>query len=99
MHSHLWQSPVVDLGFHEGGSYGRARLCGHENVCKPRPLLAKNHALYVVEQYPGVELGVCLRFILAACSLEVVYTGKIAITVDTKNKGMAIYSYNNTSSL
>ena len=32
-----------------------------------------------------VELGVCLRFILAACSLEVVYTGKIAITVDTKN--------------
>ena len=32
----------------------------------------------------GIELGVCRRFILAACSLEVVYTGKIAITVDTK---------------
>ena len=27
-----------------------------------------------------------MRFILAACSLEVVYTGKIAITVDTKKK-------------
>ena len=47
----------------------------------------------------GVELGVCLKFILGACSLEVAYTGKIAITVDTKNKGMAINSYNNTSSL
>ena len=48
---------------------------------------------------PGVELGACLRLILAACSLEVVYTGKIAISVDTKNKDMAINSYNNTSSL
>ena len=56
--------------------------------CKPRPLPAENHALYVVGPGVelGVELGVCLRFILAACSLEVVYTGKIAITVDTKKK-------------
>ena len=38
---------------------------------------------------PGVELGVCLRFILAPCSWEVVYTGKIAITVDTK-KNMTV---------
>ena len=34
-------------------------------------------------------LGVCLKFILAACSLEVVHTGKIAITVDTK-KNMTV---------
>ena len=73
------------------------RAC--ENFCKLRPLPAKNHALYVVEQYPGVELGVCLRFILAACSLEVVYTGKIAITVDTKKNMTVSNGYNNKSSL
>ena len=43
-----------------------------EIFCKPRPFTYT----------PGVELGVCLRFIIAACSLEVIYTGKIAITVD-----------------
>ena len=82
-------NPVADLGFHEGGfvrSGTLARLRGCEKFCKPRPLPAKTTPFYVVEQYPGVELGVCLRFILAACSLEVVYTGKIAITVDTKNR-------------
>ena len=41
---------------------------------KPRPF----------NNIPGVERGVRLRFILAVCSLEVAYTGKIAITVDTK---------------
>ena len=45
------------------------------------------------------ELRVCLRFILAACSLEVVYTGKIAITVDTKKNMTVSNGYNNTSSL
>ena len=78
---------VADLGFHEGGVRKvHARLRARENFCKPRPLPAKTTPFYVVEQYPVVELGVCLRFILAACSLEVVYTGKIAITVDTKNR-------------
>ena len=64
---------MADLGFHEGGfAQGRARLRARENFCKPRPL-------------PAIE---ALRFILAACSLEVVslYTDKIAITVDRKKK-------------
>ena len=72
---------------------------GRENFCKPRLLPAKTTLFYVVNNTPGVKLNVRLRFILAACSLEVVYAGKVAITVDRKNKGMAINSYNNTSSL
>ena len=34
----------------------------------------------------ALEPGNEARFILAACSLEVVYTDKIAITVDRKKK-------------
>ena len=75
---------VADLGFHEGGFVRSGALARLQNFLQTTPTSGLNHALYVLELYPGVELGVCLRFILAACSLEVVYTGKIAITVDTK---------------
>ena len=66
------QPAVVDLGFHEGGFMRSGALA------RPRTFL-QTTPFYV-------ELGVCLRFILVACSLEVVYTGKIAFTVDTKKK-------------
>ena len=60
----------------------------HENFSNHAHFRPKTTPFYVVGPGVelGVELGVCLRFILAACSLEVVYTGKIAITVDTKKK-------------
>jgi len=72
---------VADLGFHEGGFVTRPR-----KFLQTTPTSGQNHALYVLNNTPVFELGVCLRFILAACSWEVVYTGKIAITVDTKKK-------------
>ena len=89
---------VVDLGFHEGVFVRSGALAHPRKILqttptfgqKPRPLRSNT---------PGVELGVCLRFILAACSLEVVYTGKIAITVDTKKNMTVSNGYNNTSSL
>ena len=78
---------MADLGFREGGFIRQARPRKFLQTTptsgqKLRPFMQLNNT-------PGVELGVCLRFILAACSMEVVYTGK----------GMAINSYNNTSSL
>ena len=88
------QFPVADLGY-EGGFVRSGALARPRIFCKPRLLSAKNHALL-----RSVELGVCLRFILAACSLEAVYTGKIAITVDAGKKNMTVSNgYNNTSSL
>ena len=83
------QATVADLGFHEGGfvrsgALARPRRFIYLFFLQTTPTSGQNHALLRIEQYPGVELGVCLRFILVACSLEVVYTGKIAITVDTK---------------
>ena len=81
-----FKQSVADLGFHEGG-FGRSGALAHrEKFCKPRPLPAKNHALLRSRTIPQVLSYRCLRFILAACSLEVVYTGKIAITVDRKKK-------------
>ena len=93
---------MADLGFHEGGFVKSGTLVRPRKILQTTPTSGKNHALYVNTPGPGVELGVCLRFILAACSLEVVYTGKIAITVDTKKnkKNMTVSNgYNNTSSL
>ena len=49
----LWAlMAVADLGFHERGLIRLGALAKKGKKCKPRPLLAKNHALYVVEQYP-----------------------------------------------
>ena len=90
---------VADLGFHEGGFVRSGALARPRKILQTTPTSGQTPPFYVVEQYPGVELGVCLRFILAACSLEVVYTGKIAITVDTKKNMTVSNGYNNTSSL
>ena len=102
---------MADLGFHEGGLVKSGALERTPKFCKPRLLPANPNPTPPPPPPPpftqlndtlGVELGVCLRFILAACSLEVVYTGKIAIsTVDTTNKkNMTVRNgYNNTSSL
>ena len=81
------------------GVHKVGRAWAPAKILQTTPTSGKNTPFYVLNNTPGVELGVCLRFILAACSLEVVYTGTIAITVDTKNEDMAINSYNNTSSL
>ena len=87
--------PFHEGGFIRSGALARPRkFFANHAYFRPKPTL-----FYVVNNTPGVKLNVRLRFILAACSLEVVYAGKVAITVDRKNKGMAINSYNNTSSL
>ena len=67
---------MADVGFHEGGV--------RKKILQTTPTFGQKTT--PLNNTPGVELGVCLRFSLAACSLEVVYmyTGKIAITVDTK---------------
>ena len=99
-HSRTYKAlyPVAGLGFHEGGVRKVGRSCAAAKFFKPRPFPAKKKHAFL-NNTPGVELGVCLRFILAACSLEVVYTGKIAITVDTKKNMTVSNGYNNTSSL
>ena len=91
---------MADLGFHEGGFVRSGALVRPRKILQTTPTSGqKPRSFTQLNNIPGVELGVRLRFILAACSLEVVYAGKVAITVDRKNKGMAINSYNNTSSL
>ena len=70
----------------KGGSEGRARLRGAKNFANHAHFRPKTHALLHSRTIPQVLSYRCLRFILAACSLEVVYTGKIAITVDRKKK-------------
>ena len=78
-------SSVADLGFHEGGFVRSDAQARPRKLVQTTPTSGlKRRPFTYINNTPGVELGVCLRFILAACSLEVVYTGKIAITVDTK---------------
>ena len=52
---------VADLGFHEGGFVTRPR-----KFLQTTPTSVQNHALYVVEQYPGVWAR-CLSEVYSSC--------------------------------
>ena len=58
---------VVDLGFHEGGFIRSGALVCPQKFLQTTPTFDQKPRPFTLNNTLGVELGVCLRFILYSC--------------------------------